>query len=79
MYIPYAEVHPATWKGRMLRDQGKGKDGSRVKALATWPHTAKELSRKKDHNRADALLMAAYGRLTAANEATQTEQKVTLF
>ena len=67
MGIPYAEVHPTTWKGRMLRDQGKGKDASRVKALAVWPQTAKSLARKKDHGRADALLMAAYGRITGAN------------
>lgn len=60
LQIPYEEVHPKRWKNLMLSDMGKEKDASRVKAMQTYPQTAKHLSLKKHHGRADALLMAAY-------------------
>jgi crossover junction endodeoxyribonuclease RuvC len=59
--IPYQLVHPRTWKASMLSDMGKEKDASRIKAMQLFPWTAKDLARKKDHGRADALLLAAYG------------------
>ena len=59
--IPYQLVHPATWKAALMRDQGKEKDASRVKAMQLYPYTAKDLARKKDHARGDALLLAHYG------------------
>lgn len=58
--IPHQQVHPATWKAVMMRDSTKDKDASRVKAMQLYPMTAKDLTRKKDHGRADALLIAAY-------------------
>jgi len=41
---------------------GKEKDASRLKAIQLFPLSASNLSRKKDHGRADALLIAAYYR-----------------
>lgn len=55
------QVHPATWKKLMMADMGKGKDASRIRAMQMFPRAAKDLQRKMDHGRAEALLMAAYG------------------
>ncbi len=60
LQIPHQQVHPRTWKQSMLPDMGKEKDASRVKAMQLFPQSAKDLTRKKDHGRADALLMAAW-------------------
>ena len=38
------------------------KEGSRLKALEMWPAARPGLKRKKDHGRAEALLIAEYGR-----------------
>ena len=59
--LPYQLVHPATWKAALMRDMSKEKDASRVKAMQLYPYTAKDLARKKDHARGDALLLAHYG------------------
>lgn len=40
----------------------RDKDESLAKALEIFPTMAKELARKKDHGRAEALLIAEYGR-----------------
>lgn len=64
--LPYQLVHPATWKRKLMRDMGKEKDASRVKSMQLYPHTAKDLTRKKDHARGDALLLAHYGLLFGA-------------
>ena len=58
--IPHQQVSPRTWKTLMMPDMGKEKDASRVKAMQLFPKTAKDLTRKKDHGRADALLIAAW-------------------
>ncbi len=53
-------VVPATWKkqfGLLKRD----KDAARTYALQRFPSVVKELARKKDIGRADALLIASYG------------------
>jgi crossover junction endodeoxyribonuclease RuvC len=60
LQIGYTLVHPATWKKAMLLDQGKGKGESIVRAKQLWPTV--KLDRKKDHGKADALLIAEYGR-----------------
>jgi hypothetical protein len=60
--IPYEEVHPATWKSVLLRDMGKEKSASIMKATQLYPSTARDLTRVKDHGRADALMLAEYGR-----------------
>ncbi len=40
----------------------KDKDAGRLKAIELFPKMSDLLARKKDHNRADALLIAEYGR-----------------
>ena len=50
-------------EGALMRDMSKEKDASRVKAMQLYPYTAKDLARKKDHARGDALLLAHYGML----------------
>ena len=58
--IPFERVAPRRWKGAMLDGQGKEKDASRFKAQALFPTV--ELHLKKHHGRADALLIAEFGR-----------------
>lgn len=53
---------PQRWKKAMLADQGKDKDASRFKAIQLFPSLATQLARKKDDGRAEALLLAEYGR-----------------
>lgn len=61
--IPYAKVAPQTWKKAMLGDMPRdNKDSSRIAATRLFPQVADQLSRKKDDGRAEALLMAEYGR-----------------
>lgn len=62
--IPFQQVHPNTWKKLMMADMGKEKDASRIKAMQLFPQSAIELTRKKDHGRADALLLAAWAQRT---------------
>ena len=65
--IPHQQVHPATWKAVMMAGCTKEKDASRVKAMQLYPKTAKDLTRKKDHGRADALLMEAWALRVSSN------------
>ena len=58
--VPYEKIPPQRWKKAMMDGQGKEKDASRQVAMRLFPSTIPQLSRKRDHNRADALLMAAY-------------------
>jgi hypothetical protein len=48
------------WK-RTLRLKGKDKEGSRQKALEPFPHAQHLLARKKNHQRAEDMLIALYG------------------
>lgn len=57
--IPYTLITPAVWK-RALGLTGKPKDASRALARSWFPHAP--LSRVKDHGRAEALLIAEWGR-----------------
>lgn len=58
--IPVWYVTPQTWK-RHARLIGAEKDASRTLAIERYPHMAPDLSRKRDHGRADAILIAIYG------------------
>lgn len=59
--IPYAEVHPMTWKKEFsLLHQPK--DASRERAIQLFPQVAGDLKRKRDHGRAEALLLAEFAR-----------------
>lgn len=62
LFIPFDEIHPVTWKRSLMADMSKEKDASRVKAMQCYPRTAPDLNLKKHHNRADALLIAEFGR-----------------
>jgi crossover junction endodeoxyribonuclease RuvC len=57
--IPYSEVPPQRWKKVMMPDMPKEKQSSVVRAFQMFP--AISFPRKKDHNKADALLIAVYG------------------
>jgi crossover junction endodeoxyribonuclease RuvC len=75
--LPYELVHPATWKSKMLAGMPRGKDASRVKAMQLFPQIAKDLARKKDHGRADALMLAVYGvKYGSAQKPVQEEELV---
>ncbi len=53
-------IHPNSWK-RTFGLKGPDKELSRQKALELMPAAALWLSRKRDHNRAEACLLALYG------------------
>lgn len=58
--IPYTVVSPVSWKKHFVI-AGKQQGGdSRVVAQQLFPSLGPELQRKKDHGRADALLIAHY-------------------
>jgi len=61
-HMPLELVTPQAWKKAMMDGMGKEKDASRLKAIQLFPLSASNLSRKKDHARADTLLIAAYYR-----------------
>jgi len=58
----YTRVHPQRWKKVMLDGMGHDKDAGRLRAMQLFPGIADQLARKKDDGRADALLIAEYGR-----------------
>jgi len=60
--IPYELVTPQRWKGALLDGTTKDKGASRLKALQLFPALADQLGRQKDHGRAEALLLAEFGR-----------------
>lgn len=55
--IPYTRVRPAVWK-RMFMLRGHDKEAARLLAQQLFPSA--DLRRKKDHGRAEALLLAAH-------------------
>lgn len=57
--IPYQLITPQRWK-KHYGLIGKEKDASRTLAITRFTEIGKKLSRKKDHGRADAVLIAAY-------------------
>ena len=52
-------VRPAKWKKyfNLIKSE---KDASRTKAIEIFPYISEELSRKKDANKADAILIASF-------------------
>jgi crossover junction endodeoxyribonuclease RuvC len=57
--IPVRLVTPSQWKKTMGLDSSA--ETSRARAIETWPHQASLFARKKDHNRAEAALLALWG------------------
>jgi hypothetical protein len=60
--IPTELVSPQRWKKEIMADQGKEKSAARFKAMTLFPSLADELKLVKHDGRAEALLMAEYGR-----------------
>jgi hypothetical protein len=58
LQIPYTPVRPVVWKKAV--GLGKDKEQARLRAQQLYPQA--DLRRKKDHGRAEALLLAWYGR-----------------
>jgi crossover junction endodeoxyribonuclease RuvC len=59
---PYQLVTPQQWKKDMMAGMPREKDASRLVALRLFPNLTDKLKLKKHHGRADALLLAEYGR-----------------
>ncbi len=55
--LPSTRVRPAIWKRTL--GLGKDKEASRLRAMQLYPDA--DLRRKRDHGRAEALLLAWYG------------------
>ncbi|MBG6172645.1 hypothetical protein IWQ55_000328 [Labrenzia sp. EL_208] len=56
----FEEIEPHVWKVKM---KIRGKDAARHRASNRWIPWAKSFARKKDDGRAEAALIAEYGRL----------------
>ena len=59
MQLPMYFVRPAKWK-KYFGLINSEKDASRTKAIEMFPYFSSQLSRKKDSNKADAILIASY-------------------
>lgn len=60
--VSYEIPNPQVWKRQMMPGEARDKDAARQKAIQLFPSVAEDLKRKKDHNRAEALLLAEWGR-----------------
>mgnify|MGYP001282912585 CR=1 FL=1 len=58
MSLQYSLIHPKTWKKLMMNDMPKEKEASIQKVGQLYPDLV--LTRKKDHGKSDALLIALY-------------------
>jgi len=58
----YILVTPQSWK-RQFSLIGQSKDAARLKAIELFPEMREALKLKKDVDKADALLLALYGRI----------------
>ena len=59
MQLPMYFVRPAKWK-KYFSLINSEKDASRTKAIEIFPYISGKLSRKKDANKADAILIASF-------------------
>tara|TARA_B100001093_G_scaffold52679_1_gene44691 strand:- start:530 stop:1024 length:495 start_codon:yes stop_codon:yes gene_type:complete len=59
MQLPMYFVRPAKWKKHFNLINSE-KDASRTRAIEIFPYFSTYLSRKKDSNKADAILIASY-------------------
>ena len=67
MQLPMYFVRPAKWK-KYFNLINSEKDASRTRAIEIFPYFSSQLSRKKDSNKADAILLASYFHETYKNE-----------
>ena len=66
MELPIYYVRPAKWK-KYFSLINSEKDASRTKAIEMFPKISYKLSKKKDNNKADAILIAHYFENTIEN------------
>ena len=59
MQLPMYFVRPAKWK-KYFNLINSEKDASRTKAIEIFPYFSGKLTRKKDSNKADAILIASF-------------------
>ena len=59
MQLPMYFVRPAKWK-KYFNLINSEKDASRTKAIEIFPYFSGQLSRKKDSNKADAILISSF-------------------
>ena len=59
MQLPMYFVRPAKWKKYFNLINSK-KDASRTRAIEIFPYFSSQLSKKKDSNKADAILIASF-------------------
>ena len=59
MQLPMYFVRPTKWK-KYFNLINSEKDASRTKAIEIFPYFSSNLSKKKDSNKADAILIASY-------------------
>lgn len=64
--VPLYLVSASVWKGKMKLTSDK--ELCRSMALRLFPQSSEQLKRKKDHNRAEALLLAKYWQTFRGNE-----------
>ena len=67
MQLPIFFVRPAKWK-KYFNLINSEKDASRTRAIEIFPYFSSELSKKKDANKADAILIASFYYETYKNE-----------
>jgi len=59
--IPYTRCYPHVWKKKIMNGMSTSDKGAAVmRAIQLFPDAAEFLKRKKDHGRAEALLLAKY-------------------
>ena len=66
MELPIYYVRPAKWK-KYFNLINSEKDASRTKVIEMFPKISHKLSRKKDNNKADAILIAQFFENTREN------------
>ena len=67
MQLPIYFVRPAKWK-KYFNLINSEKDASRTKAIEIFPYFSSNLAKKKDSNKADAILIASFFFETFRNE-----------
>ena len=74
MQLPMFFVRPAKWK-KYFNLINSEKDASRTRAIEIFPYYSSQLSKKKDSNKADAILIASFYYETHKIEESFTKSK----
>jgi len=61
-HASFETVNPQVWKRAMMPGEARDKNAARLKAIQLFPSVADDLKLVKHHNRAEALLLAEWGR-----------------